>query len=116
MDIRSCIICGAEFTPKSHNQVCCSQKCLTEKRKRSRRLVIGEIRYCKFCGKEFIYDAPKKTYCSPLCREIATRKNREKKKVIAERNKTPKLSILEINKRAEAEGLTYGEYVSKYNL
>lgn len=73
---------------------------------------------CKYCGEKFIAFSNGKIYCSAECKSAALKivrlkiaKPRPKKKKGSTHN-----SIVEIQKRAQAEGLTYGQYVAKYNL
>ena len=73
---------------------------------------------CKYCGKEFETSANNKIYCSTNCRNkmnVAVRREKRNKN----KNKQGKklnLNICEIVRNATSEGLTYGEYVKKYNL
>ena len=73
---------------------------------------------CPVCGNFFIGGNNKK-YCSAECREKARRKmtgeGRKKPKENKEcKRKIGVLSIGEVNRRARAEGLTYGQYMAKY--
>ena len=69
---------------------------------------------CENCGKTFVPTNSRSLYCCPACREES------KKLMKAQREKAGKtkynLSINEINERALAEHLTYGQYVAKYGL
>lgn len=50
-EVRTCRICGASFTPKAGNQVCCSPECTTENRKRASRELHIKKNYHKKPGK-----------------------------------------------------------------
>lgn len=68
---------------------------------------------CKTCGKVFIRNIRHKTYCSAECKMKMDRYRwaaRRKKK------KSNLITIAEINRKAFAEGLTYGQYVAKYGF
>ena len=87
----------------------------------------GEIRYCKCCDKEFVFvNGGRREYCSAECQNtmyVKRRREREAhyrevlkiKKARAMNPNTALLSIDEIQRRAQAEHLSYGEYVKKYN-
>lgn len=103
----NCRCCGVEFEPKTNAQVHCSVKCRVKYNKYKSR-----IRYktyaCNWCGKVFDSEKKKK-YCSDDCRLIA---NRMKKNKALKHNN----SIEEIARLATEAGLSYGQYVHKYNL
>ena len=72
---------------------------------------------CSRCGLMMKNVHPQRKYC-PECakdvqREISKQINREKSKAKS-RRKQSMTDIVEINKRARQEGLTYGQYVAKY--
>lgn len=94
---------------------------------------LGLVKVCPICGKTFKAKR-KRDYC---CSQVCTRMNNSKMSAEwyrtqveiyreqAEINrsvKTPRprkgknLTVAEINKRARAEHLTYGQYVAKYGL
>ncbi len=79
------------------------------------------VRKCVICGNIFV-GRPNKKYCCSECRRKAQteKKAKECKKPKEIETKKPKrklgsLSLEQINKRARAEGLTYGQYVAKYS-
>ena len=106
---RKCLVCGKKFeVPTTRNgakrKYCsaeCRRKVLNEKKKYARQHV------CKFCGK-LLPDGTTK-YCSMDCEHKAINNGARKRG----RPRKP-LSIGEICILARAEGLTYGQYVSKY--
>ena len=80
-----------------------------------------KIKKCKHCGKMFEAYVHNKKYCSEKCyyeAEKIRQKERYKKKSSMHKKKIKELhlGIREILKRASEEGLTYGEYVEKYNI
>ena len=60
---------------------------------------------CLYCGKIFTSGSSSGNYCSEPCRRKALKEESAKKP----NTKT----IAEIVKEAEAEGLTYGQYIAK---
>ena len=71
---------------------------------------------CSRCGLMMKNVHPQRKYC-PECakdvqREISKQFNQEKRKTKIRKQSTT--DIVEINKRARQEGLTYGQYVAKY--
>ena len=74
---------------------------------------------CPICG-SFFTGRPNKMYCSAECRIKASGKKQNearkkpKQKVNECKEKIKSLSIEEVNRRARAEGLTYGQYMAKY--
>lgn len=88
----------------------------------------GEIRNCKCCDKEFVFvNGGRRDYCSDECQNtMSVKKRREREAKYRERKRIQKaralnpntalLSIDEIQKRAQAEHLSYGEYVKKYKV
>lgn len=80
---------------------------------------------CEVCGKQVATTAYNQKYC-PECRLVARkakgevwyRQNILRKKAEKERAKRQKkpLTLEEINRKALAEGLSYGKYVVKYHL
>lgn len=67
---------------------------------------------CKVCKKHFITSKEFRTFCSLECKEQVERYKRLKKP----RKKRCNMSIDEIVRNALSEGLSYGQYVAKYNL
>lgn len=101
MSERECMQCGKKFIPKVYNQQFCSLECKNFKRDR----------YCIYCGKKLT--ANKSKYCSVKCKNeynkqggcIVIHKGRKQKKTNA---------LADLNAKARAEGLTYGQYMAKY--
>lgn len=95
-----CPVCGSIFERNRPNQYYCSVKCRKQNSKKA-------FYHCEYCGK--VYEqAYTSKYCSEECKNKArahTKKRGRPKK---------KLTLAEIDRLAKAEGLTYGQYVSKY--
>ena len=77
---------------------------------------------CPICGSIFV-GRPNKIYCSAKCckkasKEYERKRGEERKKPEAEKkkhkSKLESLNLEEINKKARAEGLSYGQYMAKY--
>lgn len=60
-EIRTCVICGKEFT-RPHNipTQCCSSECSTKLRKQT----TAKYKLCELCGKPFIATTSRAKYCS----------------------------------------------------
>lgn len=69
---------------------------------------------CENCGKLFALKNTRGLYCCEACREES------KKRMKARRENTRKtksnMTINQINEKALAEHLSYGQYVAKYHL
>jgi predicted nucleic acid-binding Zn ribbon protein len=100
-----CPICGNVL--ESNRKKYCSIECRNKAYIKSDK---PKIYYsCEWCGVSLPKDSTNK-YCSEDCERRATgykepKKRGRKKKV---------LSLTEINKLAQAKGLTYGQYIAKY--
>jgi hypothetical protein len=87
---------------------------------------LGMIKPCAVCGKPFAAKRQKDCCCSKECTRINENRRRQEwwkeQSEINRSTKNPKrrkkkgLTAAEINKRARAEHLTYGQYVAKYGL
>ncbi len=75
---------------------------------------IKYTKHCIVCGTEFIAASEEALYCSQRCKEKAyeaRRKGEELKKAKPKkRDKTPHETIVEMNEKARAMGMTYGKY------
>lgn len=77
---------------------------------------------CIVCGKKLV--GRQRQFCSAECRlkdkaKSQQAKNKEIYKAVKMKPRVrhkPKMSIEEINAKARAEGLNYGQYVAKYGL
>ena len=126
--MHKCLYCGKPIkirfrkTEKFCSNECC-QKYHREKNQKSRK-----NKYCVVCGTEL--KGRQKQYCSSECRmkfviqhQMEINKEQYKKpkaevKVEPKKRGRPKkkITLEEINERARAENLTYGQYVAKYGL
>lgn len=101
-------MCGIALNnPKRAQKYC--KKC-SVKAMKSSRYTKGEDDYvqtCQLCGHKFIYERRKK-YCSVDCRLIAN--GRKNTKANPEAHK----SLNEIARLCNEAGMTYGQYVAKY--
>lgn len=67
--VRQCVICGKEFTPRWRTQKCCSKACGRKSEAETKR---KHRPVCKFCGKAYIPKKPDRlTYCSRECAHAA---------------------------------------------
>ena len=78
-----------------------------------------ETRACPVCGKLTVFTSKKKIYCSQACFEKYRQEYmREKQKESRQRKRAARtrkpIAIEEVIRRAEAEHLSYGQYVAKY--
>ena len=100
--IKNCEWCGKEFEGKKGVQKFCSAKCRNANR---RHLLCREEKTCVICYK--VLPKGRSKYCSDECfKQIKT---------VPKFTPTEKKStIAEINAKARAEGLSYGQYMTKY--
>lgn len=76
---------------------------------------------CIICGKEFTPIRGNQICCGKECGRIrnsrmCSERGRQYEKIRKPQSKKPILSITEIQKLAEKEGLSYGKYITKYKL
>ncbi len=96
---RQCRMCGKTFKVSRKLKAFCSYEC----RAHYKLVPDGKYEYeCDCCHKMFLSAIENKKFCSERCRKIG-----KKKKIV---------SIDEIAKAARKEGISYGEYVCKYNV
>ena len=91
---RICRICGKEFTPFRHNQVCCSKECSAKNfiartlEERERRVKgVGRFngkggveKLCPICGNSFVTADPNRKYCSVECYQQSVQKRYEERR------------------------------------
>lgn len=80
-----------------------------------------ENKNCIICGKEFTPKARNQICCSIKCgnrRNILLMESKRKKPKPEKKNivKKPTLSLTDIQKMAQKEGISYGQYIAKYGL
>ncbi|MBR5584096.1 MAG: hypothetical protein IKW21_06170 [Lachnospiraceae bacterium] len=124
--VKTCVECGKVFITNKGNRLTCSKECAalrvklyTETKYAKARAATRErigTKICLICGKEFSPNQPAKVCCSPECqRERDRERVRASNKSIQQRNKKIKSSekqINDINAKAKAMGMTYGQYVA----
>ncbi len=105
-----CEECVEIFVTKDHRKRFCSIEC---GRAHSWKIRKNNPRYftCLVCGKTFMSFSARK-YCSNDCKLIAN--GRKKRRNVL--TKEPSFAIEEVCLMARNEGLSYGQYVAKYNL
>lgn len=126
--VKECVECGKLFVTNKGNKVTCSKECSDIRKKKyndeknakareATRERLG-IRICVICGNEFAPNQPAKVCCSPECQRVRDRQRvRESNHSIKLRNKKVKSTeqqINDINAKAKAMGLSYGQYVARY--
>ena len=81
-----------------------------------------ELKTCAYCGRTFFQPEKgcSKKYCGRVCQLKGSRKTADERKEIKKANerrkKVTNKEIIDINTQALLEGLSYGQYVAKYNL
>lgn len=119
-----CPICGSTFIAKDPRRIYCSYECLKEHYRQygNNRRAEDRIHFtkaCGICGKEFTTTNRNKLFCSEACARESNRRHAILRRVAegeAKREKKRKHeSLFEIVKEADRRGLTYGEYVSRFN-
>ena len=126
--VKVCSICGKTFETNVSGKKTCSEECAAISKKRyndaknararvATRERIG-IKICATCGKEFSANHPAKVCCSPDCQRVRERelaKASWKKEALREKKiKSSEKAIIDINAKAKAMGLSYGQYVARY--
>lgn len=97
----SCRTCGIKFKPDSTHKVYCSTECRIEGEAKDNRRI--HMCTCLTCGTIFKAVSDNIKYCSEQCDK-------------SKRKTQSKLSVIEVARRAKDEGMSYGEYVAKYNI
>jgi hypothetical protein len=127
--VRECSECGRPYISNVASKLTCSKECseirrlrkVEEKNARARaatRERIG-IKICLTCGKDFSPNHPSKVCCSPECqrereRKLAREGWRSMGQTAARKPKSTEKQIIDINAKAKAMGLSYGQYVARY--
>lgn len=131
MNIINCKYCKIEFEPKKDRQVFCCAGCRIKygnekQRSQMKNNVYEEVVKCAWCNNEFTrLSSSRKRYCSEQCKKASAQNQRKEalKKIMKEfrkpkkqKKQKPKQSISDINQKARALHMSYGEYVSKYGV
>lgn len=106
-----CKNCGVKFFSENNAQKHCCVECRKEYTKNNREKNNLKTIICKYCGQAF-NTLRKCAYCSKECRDRA---NGRAKKSSRSMRKKPPVPLAEINRLARECGLSYGEYVRKYD-
>ncbi|MGM9551534.1 MAG: hypothetical protein ACI3XA_04695 [Clostridia bacterium] len=107
---RFCVQCGTKFMqPRARSYIC--KTCVDL----GTRIV--SRRYCSKCGTIFTPKNGEWYFCSDKCRGEEANANREKVRAPqSKKKKEKKETITSIQRKAQKEHLTYGQYVQKYGL
>ena len=109
---KTCPVCGKIYYTDQNASKYCSKECMLKAKKPKDKP--NRTSVCRGCGKTFV-SKRRKWYCTEECRMYAN--GRGKAVCIPKKKKTkPKYSLAQIAAMANAEGITYGKYVTKYNL
>ena len=127
--IRICSECGKPYDSNVASKLTCSKECsearrlkrVAEKNARERaatRERLG-VKICATCGKEFAPSHSTKVCCSPACQKERERQMAKVgwlnvKQTKAKKPKSNQERITDINTKAKAMGLSYGQYVARY--
>ena len=105
-----CPVCGKEFVTDKNAKKYFSPKC---RRKANSSGADSEARefLCSWCGKSFV-SLRRKKYCSNNCRMCANGKASKINKKIS----APLLTLSQVAFLSRSAGLSYGQYVQKYQL
>jgi len=106
-----CPVCNKEFVTDKNAKKYCSAKC---RRKANNQVApkntLREFS-CAWCGESFM-SVRRKKYCSKDCRLYANGRLIKRPKV----RKGPVLSLEQVAILSREAGLSYGQYVQKYQL
>ena len=106
-----CPVCNSEFTTDKNAKKYCSAKCRRKANAQS-AMINGMHKYsCSWCGGAFAAIRRKK-YCSKECRLYANGRLGKKPKM----KKTPSFTLSQVARLSREAGLSYGQYVQKYQL
>lgn len=106
-----CPICGVEFETDKNSKKYCSEKCRRKANNQpAKKNALREFS-CSWCGDSFL-SVRRKKYCCKECRLYANGRLIKRKKV----SKAPALTLEQVAILSREAGLSYGQYVQKYNL
>lgn len=111
---KKCVICGKPFQPGNALAMYCSTQCKREGEKRREKAGEKNVKYCKWCGKMFWANSGTQKFCCPAHVKAAARGKIPPN--VIESAKKNKESIEEIVVKAMEMGMSYGEYVGKYQV
>ena len=106
-----CPVCNKEFTTDKNAKKYCSARCRRVfATRKARKDSLREFQ-CAWCGDTFLSDRRKK-YCSKECSLYANGRITRKKK----KPTKPELSLEQVAILSREAGLSYGQYVQKFQL
>lgn len=109
--MKKCEWCDKPFEPTGNAQKFCSKNC-ARKAFNARMYNKEKVIVCENCGKEFT-TFRRKTYCSDECRLMSYGRVKKQRK---KEPPKPKLTLAQVNAMARAEGLSYGQYMTKFYM
>ena len=109
--ILHCPVCNKEFETDKNAKKYCSAKCRRKANNQSARKNTLREFFCGWCGDTFL-SVRRKKYCSKECRLYANGRLVKRKKA----KKAPTLSLEQVAILSREAGLSYGQYVQKYQL
>lgn len=105
-----CPVCNTEFVTDKNAKKYCSAKCRRKANNQSAKKSTLREFLCAWCGDSFM-SMRRKKYCSKECRLYANGR------LIKRRvKKTPSLTLEQVAILSREAGLSYGQYVQKYQL
>lgn len=109
--MKTCEWCDKKFEPKGNAQKFCSKSC-AKKAFNARMYNKEKVVVCEECGKEFT-TFRRKIYCSAECRLMSYGRIKKVKKTVQTK---PQMTLAQVNAMARAEGLSYGQYMTKFYM
>ncbi len=107
-----CPVCNKEFVTDKNAKKYCSAKCRRKANNQTAKKNTLREFFCAWCGESFL-SMRRKKYCSKECRLYANGRLIKRKKNTA---KGPSLTIEQVAILSREAGLSYGQYVQKYQL
>jgi len=123
LEERKCVICDNLFVPKSIRSKTCSPGCqkihtrnIQKKRKMEKRKNRVIVKKCIICGKEFSPFRISVMMCSPECRKKRAKERYQESRAEKERAEMRRESLVQINEKARAAGMSYGKYMLQMQM
>ncbi len=106
-----CPVCNKEFITDKNAKKYCSAKCRRKANNQSAKKTTLREFSCAWCGDSFM-SVRRKKYCSKDCRLYANGRLIKRKNI----RKGPALSLEQVAILSREAGLSYGQYVQKFQL
>ena len=106
-----CPVCNKEFVTDKNAKKYCSARCRRKANLQSAKKNTVKEFSCAWCGDTFV-SMRRKKYCSKECRLYANGRLIKRKKV----HSAPALTLEQVAILSREAGLSYGQYVQKYQL